>query len=67
MKSSIMANQKCSICKFFNRKRVFSHKNLGMCENRKSNNHKMIKDKNDACKDLKSGKFSKRCIIFLNR
>lgn len=64
----IETNKKvCNNCKFFNRKRVVSHSFLGMCENLKSFNHKMIKDRNDSCKDIKPGKFTKSCIIFLNK
>lgn len=62
-----MKTNLCINCKYFNRKKVISHTSLGMCENQKSFNHKMIKDKNETCRDIKPGKFTKSCIIFLNK
>lgn len=60
-------NMNCSKCKFFNRKKVISHKYFGVCENQKSFYHKMIKSVNESCENIKPGKFTKSCIIFLNR
>lgn len=57
----------CKKCKFWNRKKVMRPGGCGMCENRHSENHKMVTGIKFECPDFKKGNFSKKFIILLTQ
>lgn len=55
----------CKNCKFWNKKKVTAPAGAGMCENRLSENHKMVLDNAHGCGKFKKGRFNKKYIIYL--